>query len=57
VLVKDDEDSGLPSTSKTTENVEKIRELICKDRRRTIYELANTVGITYGVYQEILTKI
>jgi hypothetical protein len=46
--------SGRPSTSKTTENVEKIRELIHKDRRRTIDELADTVGISYGVCQEIL---
>jgi hypothetical protein len=31
---EDDERSGRPSTSKTTENVEKIRELIHEDRRR-----------------------
>jgi hypothetical protein len=29
----EDERSGRPSTSKTTENVEKIRELIHEDRR------------------------
>jgi hypothetical protein len=46
--VEDDEHSGRPSTIKTTENVEKIRELI--------HELADTVGISYGVCQEILTK-
>jgi hypothetical protein len=34
----------------------KNRELIHKDRRRTIHELANTVGISYGVCQEILTE-
>jgi hypothetical protein len=44
------------STSKTAENVEKIRELIHEDHRRTIHELADTVGISYGVYQEILTE-
>jgi hypothetical protein len=32
VSVEDDEHSGRPSTSKMTENVEKIRELIPKDR-------------------------
>jgi transposase len=53
--VEDDERSGRPSTSKTTENVEKIRELIHEDRRRTISELADTVGISYGVRQ-ILTE-
>jgi hypothetical protein len=33
VSVEDDERSGRPSTRKTTENVEKIGELIHKDRR------------------------
>jgi hypothetical protein len=56
VSVGDDEHSGQPSTSKTTENVEKIRELIDKDCRQTIHELADTVGISYGVFQEILTE-
>jgi ribulose 1,5-bisphosphate carboxylase large subunit-like protein len=51
VSVDDDERSGQPSTSKTTENVDKIQELIHKDRRRTIYELAYTIGIGYGVCQ------
>jgi hypothetical protein len=56
VSVEDDKRSGPPSTSKTTENVEKIRELINEDRHRTIHELADTVGISYGVCQEILTE-
>jgi transposase len=56
VSVEDDECSGLPSTSKTTENVEKIRELIHEDNCRKIHELADTVGISYGVCQEILTE-
>jgi transposase len=56
VSVEDDKRSGRPSTSKTTENVEKIRELVHEDRRRTIHELADTVGISYGVCQEILTE-
>jgi hypothetical protein len=45
----EDERSGRPSTSKTTRNVGKIRELIHEDHRRTIHELADTVGISYGV--------
>jgi hypothetical protein len=56
VSVEDDERSGWPSISKTTENVEKLRELIHKDRHRTIHELADTVGISYCVCQEILTE-
>jgi hypothetical protein len=55
VSVEDDEISGRPGTSKTTENVEKIRELIHEDRLRAIHELADTVGISYGVCQVILT--
>jgi hypothetical protein len=34
----------------------KIRELIHEDHRRTIHELADTVGISYGVRQEIFTE-
>jgi hypothetical protein len=49
VSAKDDKRSGQPSTSKTIENVEKIRELIYKKRRRTIHELADTTRIIYGV--------
>jgi hypothetical protein len=56
VSVEDDERSGRPSTSKTTENVEIIRELIQEDRRRTIHELTDTFGISYGVCQGILTE-
>jgi hypothetical protein len=53
---EDDKRSGRPSTSRTTENVEKIQELIWEDRRQTIHELADTVGISYGVFLEILTE-
>jgi transposase len=56
VSVEDDECSGRPSTSKMTENVEKIRELIHEDRHQTIHELADTIGINYGVCQEFLTE-
>jgi hypothetical protein len=49
--VEDDERSGLPSTSKTTENVEKIRKLIHEDCRRKIHEFVDTVGISYGICQ------
>jgi hypothetical protein len=50
------ERSGRQSISKTTENIGKIRELIHEDRRRTIHELEDTVAISYGVCQEILTE-
>jgi DNA-binding Lrp family transcriptional regulator len=56
VSVENDERSGRSSTTKTTDNVEKIRELIQEDRRRTIHELADTIGISYETCQEILTE-
>jgi hypothetical protein len=55
--VEDYKRSGWPSTSKTTENVEKIREFINKDRHWTIHELAHTVGISYGVRQIITENL
>jgi hypothetical protein len=56
VSAADDECSGRPSTRKTTENVEKIRELIHKYCHRTIHELADTTGISYEVCKEILAE-
>jgi hypothetical protein len=56
VSVEDDKHSGQSSTSKTTENVEKIQELIYKDCHQTIHELADTIRISYGICQEILTE-
>jgi hypothetical protein len=56
VSVEDDECSGLASTRKTTENIEKIRELIHEDRYQTIHDFTDTVGISYGVCQKILTE-
>jgi hypothetical protein len=44
VSVEYDECSGRPSASQTTENGEKLRELIHEDRRRTIHELEDYLG-------------
>jgi hypothetical protein len=56
VSAEDDKRSGRPSTSRTTENVGKNRELFNDDRRRTIHELTDTVGINYRVCQKILIE-
>lgn len=53
---EDDQRSGRPSTSTTPENIEKIRQLIHEDRRRTIREICDMVGIGYGICQAILTE-
>jgi hypothetical protein len=50
------EHSRRPSTSKMTENVEIIQELIHEDRHQTVHELADTIWISYRVCQEILTE-
>jgi hypothetical protein len=49
VSVEDDKCSGWPSTSKTTENVENIPELIQEDCHQTFHELTRRFGISYGV--------
>ncbi|PNF18747.1 hypothetical protein B7P43_G03344 [Cryptotermes secundus] len=38
--------SGRPSTARTHENVEKIREIIKEDRRRTVEEIVELSGVT-----------
>jgi hypothetical protein len=53
---EDDKRSGQPSTSKMTESVEEIRGLVQEDCCRTIHELADTVGVSYGACQEILAE-
>jgi hypothetical protein len=44
VSAEDDERSGRPSTSKTTENVEKIRELIHEDHHQKSMSLQTPLG-------------
>jgi hypothetical protein len=56
VSLEVDKRSGLPSTSKTTENAEKIPELIHKGRCGAIHDLADSVRISYGYCQDILTE-
>jgi hydrogenase maturation factor len=53
VSVEADELPGLISSSKSTENIEEIQELTHGGLRRTIHELADSAGISYGVSQEI----
>ncbi|PNF41034.1 hypothetical protein B7P43_G08223 [Cryptotermes secundus] len=40
--------SGRPSTARTHENVEKIREIIKEDRRRTIEEIVELSGVIWS---------
>lgn len=55
--VKDDERPGRPSTSTTDENVKKVQEMVMNDRRITIREVADDVGISVGSCHEIFSEV
>ena len=46
--VEDDSREGRPSTSKNQENIRLVQNLVEEDRRVTIDEIANAVGISHG---------
>jgi histone-lysine N-methyltransferase SETMAR len=52
--VDDDKRSGQPSTCTTPENIAKVREAILADRRQTIHDVCEIVGLSYGTVQNIL---
>jgi len=55
-LTDDDERSGRPESSSTPEMIERGRQIIHEDRRRTIDEVSMLVGINHGTYNKILTE-
>ena len=55
--VEDDERPGRPSTSTTDENVEKVKEMVINERRITIREVADDVGISIGSCHEIFSNL
>jgi hypothetical protein len=48
--------SGCPSSSETDENVEKVHKVIHKERKCTINNVYNILGLLYGACQHILTE-
>ena len=52
--VDDDEHSGRPLISTTPGNIAKVREAILADRRQTIHDVCEIVGLSYGTVQRIL---
>ena len=46
-----------PRTSTTDENVEKVKEMVMNDRRITIREVADDVGISIGSSHEIFSNM
>jgi hypothetical protein len=54
--VDSDEHTGRASSCTTPETVAQIQELICQDRHQNIHDIAEEVGIGYGMCQRVLTK-
>ena len=54
---EDDERPGRPSTSTTDDNVETMKKMIMDNRRITIREVADEVGISFGSCQAIFTDV
>ena len=54
--VEDDGRSGWPSTSKTDENINKVREMLINNRKLIIRELAEDLNIAYGSIQDIVVN-
>ena len=52
--LEDDPRSGRPSTSTSTEMVDKVHTLVMKNRRISLYELEEATGISYGSINSIL---
>ena len=55
--VDDLERPGRPSTSSDEQRVNKVKELVHKNRRLTIRDLANTIGISRGSLNTVLKDI
>ena len=54
--LEDQPQSGRSSTSRTDENIKKIRDAIIFDSRRTIDELEALTGVLWSSFQRILTE-
>ena len=53
--INDDGRPGRPSTSTTNENIEAAKKMILNNRRINISEVADDVGIAFGLCQAIFT--
>ena len=54
--VTDEEISGRPATSRTDENIEKIRQIGRENRRLTVRIIAEQVNIDREIVRKILTE-
>jgi [histone H3]-lysine36 N-dimethyltransferase SETMAR len=54
--VNDNDRTGRPATARTDVNIKAVQDTVRKDRRQTVREIAEIVGISYGTCQAILTE-
>jgi len=54
--VTDEERSGWPATSRTEENIEKVRQIVHENRRLTVRSAAEQVNIDRETVRKILTE-
>jgi len=55
--VTDEERSGRPATSRTEENIAKVRQNVCENRWLTVRSIAEQVNIDRETVRKILTEI
>ncbi|XP_025155020.1 putative uncharacterized protein FLJ37770 [Harpegnathos saltator] len=55
--IEDDARSGRPSTSTSDKNVKKVKEIVPANRRITIREVAEEIGISYDSCEAIFTNV
>ena len=55
--LNDDARPGRPSTSATDENIEAVKKMILDNRRITIREVIDDVGISFVLCQAIFTDV
>jgi len=54
--IKDEPRSGRPSTSKTDNSVEKVRNLVRSDRRLTVRMISSDLNLNHTTVHQILTQ-
>jgi len=54
--VTDEERSGRPATSRTEENIVKVRQILHENRRLTVRSIAEQVNIERETVRKILTE-
>jgi len=55
-IVEDEQRSGRPSTTRTSDNTARVRELVRSDRRLTVSMIADEVNVNREAVRRILTE-